>query len=186
MKTIVATVFLLLFSSAYAQISQIGASGGFNIANVVGPDAGAENEVRVGFYFGAYTQIDLSDKMHLRPELSLLSQKGTRNGNVKVNVNYLSVPVTLAYNLTDDFSLSGGLSLSVLYNAHVNDGRGDISEFINTLDGAILFGGIYQFNDKIAGSLRFTRSLSRLGDDGVEDTYNFVAQFGVFYTLNAK
>jgi len=182
-------LFLLLQCLSFSCFSQddsttskstfgLGAIAGLNFSNVIGADVN-NNSSRTGFHAGAYAQFEISDKFGFRPEFHIVSAKGTANGNFRTY--YLDIPLLATYQAGEKFKLLAGVQPSILLNATVGDGRGDITSFIRTLDFGVILGGWYQINDEWGLGARFTPGLSRVGASGEERTYNSNFQLSVGY-----
>ena len=94
----------------------------------------ADYQTKIGFYIGGYTNIKISEKIKLQPEL-LFSTQGTRmliedleltdsSGNTigigdfetKINESTISFPINLQYFVNDKFNLEGGIQLGYIIN----------------------------------------------------------------------
>ena len=181
MKRFIAGLFFMVsIVTANAQFSsevEVGAIGGFNFANVIGPDVSG-NAFRIGLHLGAYSKVPLQNGFGIRPEIHVFSRKGTATGNYKSL--YLDVPLLATYELDPKFDVLLGLQPSLLLAARVNDGR-RITSAIRTFDVGIVAGGWYQFTDEFGFGIRFVPGIRRVGADGNESTYNFNAQLSVGY-----
>ncbi|AKD05200.1 hypothetical protein PKOR_21680 [Pontibacter korlensis] len=78
-----------------------------------------ENHIKPSFFFGAYSEINLTEKLIIRPE-ALYSSKGTRfsnheiYGDGSINYDYLSVPVLLGYEANERLTLLAGPEVNFL------------------------------------------------------------------------
>lgn len=126
MKTRLLPLFALVFTGqvAMAQI-HIGAKAGANFTKVDGKSF--KDEFRYGYHLGGFTEIRLSNKFVLQPEV-MWSQYATKldsnysnvyhnvfNGNSHIKLNYISVPIVLNYKLIGSFmSLQAGPQFGIL------------------------------------------------------------------------
>ncbi len=125
-------------SVTFSQSLSFGVRGGINIANVsttvgalpVGVTVTtASTNSKTGFQFGGYLKIMTSEKFGIQPEL-IYSQMGASapSGQTgSVDFNYLSIPVLLRYNVTENFSLQAGPQLGILLAANQSNGSTSIN-----------------------------------------------------------
>lgn len=180
-------VTFFLFLSGYVMSTaqngganfELGAIGGFGLSNVVGNDASNDNGLRLGMHLGGYAQFQIQDRFGFRPELHILSVKGTSSGDFKTY--YFDLPLLGTFDLDDRFKIMAGVQPSILINASVGDGRGNITNLIRTIDISLLAGLWYQIDEHWGAGIRAARSLSRVGASGDEQTYNVNYQLSVGY-----
>lgn len=155
MKKIYVLLFLIgaYFSSSSQNISG-GIRLGMNVANTkvttiassITPDA------KVGFFVGGYMSVMLTGKFGIQPELiystmgstssSVLTSQGiTIKATDELKFSYLSLPVMLRFNLTDNFNLQLGPQLGYLLSATETAGAtgiptisADIKSSLNDID----------------------------------------------------
>jgi hypothetical protein len=147
-------VIAVAFSAAFSQGVSGGIRAGMNVANLSSSVGSvpqgvsvttADTNTKVGFQFGAYLKIMTSEKFGIQPEL-IYSQMGASapTGQTgSLNLNYLSIPVLLRFNVTKNFSLQAGPQLGVLLAASQSNG----STTIDTKDAtnATDLGGAFGF-----------------------------------------
>lgn len=108
MKTSVLILLLsaCYFTSSLAQVS-FGVKGGINLNSIVTKDIPSsspsnQSEMAVGFHIGLFSQIKLTQRINLIPEIQY-SQRGvkyTSGGNSgTINVNYLEFPALVSYSI---------------------------------------------------------------------------------------
>lgn len=175
---LIISAFFLIFQDGKAQSYEIGGLAGLNFSNIVGADVSG-NGVRTGFHLGGYAHFEFNEDWGFRPEILLYSQKGTSSGGF--SSSYLEIPLMATYSFDDKFMAMAGIQPSFLYNAKVSDGRGDISNLIRTLDMGIVLAAWYQINEKWGIGGRIVPGISRVGESGEEQTYNFNVQFSAGY-----
>lgn len=156
---------------------------GFNLATINGRDSGAANKLKAGLHVSTFALLPFNDIWAFQPELILFSQKGTVNGNAKFRSSYFEIPLLASYAFNEEFRIIGGLQPAFLLSAHVNDGRGDITSDIRKVDVGLALGAYYQFHERLSTSLRIVPGLSRVGESGEENTYNFTLQFSIAYHI---
>ena len=186
MQSIFTFLFLALMANLITAQSQtsttnfeLGAIGGISLSNIVGNDASNDNGIRLGIHLGGYAQFEINDRFGFRPELHIISVKGTSSGDFKTY--YFDMPLIGTYDLDDRFKLLAGVQPSILINATVGDGGGKITDDIRTIDIGLLAGLWYEINEQWGAGIRATRGLSRVGASGDDQTYNVNYQLSVGY-----
>lgn len=183
---ITATIFLT--GSLFAQNSKFGIKGGLNLSSL-SIDNADENNILPGFNAGVWSRFMLSDAFAFQPEL-LYSGKGVKtvynkeflgvdlaDGETKLNLNYLEIPLHFAYYLANDFNFHAGPYVGILMNASVatqaevldfidvdNADDLDRSEF-NTLDYGISAGLGFNLDPMIFG-FNYSIGLKQVAKDG--------------------
>ena len=157
---------------------ELGIVGGLSFSNVVGADASNNNSIRLGVHLGGYAQFPIEKRFGFRPELHVISIKGTSSGNFRTF--YFDAPLLGTYDLDDRFKLMAGVQPSLLINARVG-GRGNISNDIRTVDLALLTGLWYQINKQWGAGFRVSRGVSRIGANGDQRTFNVNYQLSIGY-----
>ncbi|MFB6320629.1 porin family protein [Saccharicrinis sp. FJH54] len=188
-KTLVFIAALLfLTGSASAQDSRFGIKGGLNLSSLT-IDNADENNVLPGFNAGVWSRFMLSDAFAFQPEL-LYSAKGVKtvynqdflgvdlaDGETKLNLNYLEIPLHFAYYLANDFNFHVGPYVGVLMNASVET-QAEVLDFINidnaedldrsefnTLDYGISAGLGFNLDPLIFG-FNYSLGLNQVAKDG--------------------
>ena len=117
--------FIVLFTlcfPAFSSFSQIGfgIKGGWNGSWI----NFEEKEMVMGFHVGAFTDISLSEKFRIQPEL-LYSTRGVVNPeyfypfDLSIDLDYLSIPLMANYQASQKFSLQAGPEINVLLAAKI-------------------------------------------------------------------
>lgn len=117
---------LFISANATAQLSQFGVKAGVNFSNMT-VDNSDDNTLKTGFHAGAFGRMGISESFSLQPEL-LYTTKGFTNsydaliaeGEAKINLNYIELPINLVYHLARDFSFQFGPYFGYLANANVS------------------------------------------------------------------
>lgn len=142
-------------------------AGGISIS----PDA------KIGAALGLFVKFELSEKFALQPEL-LYVMKGAKmdagifgeemSGEMKLNANYLSIPVIAKYYF-GGFNLQAGPTFDFLMSAKsVYDGEDeDIKDELKGMDLGLAFGAGYDLPAGIGFDLRYIIGLSDI--NGSED-----------------
>lgn len=175
-------IFLMTIMTVEAQNYELGAIGGFNIANVVGKDTNA-NGNKLGIHLGGYIHVPIIYEWGFRTEALLFSQKGTSSD--KFRTTYIDIPLMATYKFNRKFMAMAGFQPSILYLASIDNGseRQKVTSDLNTVDLGIIFGGTYQLSDKFHVGVRFVPGLSKIYKEGDLRAYNFTSQIFVGYRL---
>lgn len=134
-------VLTFLPFSSTAQNLPFGLKGGLNLSSLSVEDANDSN-LLPGFYGGVWTKIVLSENFGIQPEL-LYSSQGVKatydeeflgipvaDGETKLRLNYINLPVYLNYKLSEDFRFFLGPYLGFLLNARMETDA-DILDFLS-------------------------------------------------------
>ena len=141
-KNFLIILILLTNISINAQTTEIkfGVKSGINMSKYT-PDVYVGNsrildyQGKIGFYIGGYSNIKISEKFRIQPEL-LFSNQGTiavfeditltdSNGipigneediKYKINESVVSLPILLQYFVSEKFNLEGGIQLGYIIN----------------------------------------------------------------------
>jgi Outer membrane protein beta-barrel domain len=193
MKLVISTLFavLLISSTAIAQHTNIGIKGGLN-AYSLNADNGANFDTKVSFHVGLIGHIHLSTQFALQPEL-VYSVQGTQytvaGENVKLNLNYVNVPLLLQYMFDNGFRLQAGPQLGILASAksEVNNTNADVKDDFENIDLGLSVGASYVNPKSNFGiDIRYNHGLSNINKSGTTDYFNRGLQAGVFYLFKHK
>ena len=138
MKKIALLLMLLISTYVCAQNSNttFGIKSGINLSKYspeiyVGVQRLADYQFNLGFYVGGFSNIEISEKVKIQPELLLYTQ-GTKtvvdevniiderrnisNSRFEMNITeyVISLPVTLQYFISEKINLEGGLQLGFI------------------------------------------------------------------------
>jgi Outer membrane protein beta-barrel domain len=173
MKKSILSVFLVsgCFIASFSQGVSGGLRVGMNIANQnqSGSGLSISSDAKIGLMAGAYLTIMASEKFGVQPEL-VYSQMGASTSilgsTVNNNFNYLSLPVMLRYNVTENFNLQAGPQLGLLLSASQSSGSNsvDIKNQANSIDFGGAFGLGVDFG-KFNAAARYYLGFSNLAKD---------------------
>ncbi|MFT3824103.1 MAG: porin family protein [Chitinophagaceae bacterium] len=180
------------FAASQAQV-KFGAKAGLNIADFAGKDAEG-TKAKVGFHIGALVQLPLIDKLSLQPELVFSTQGAKENdedGDLKMNVSYINVPVLAKYTFIEGLSAQSGPQFGFLISAKAKaEGeKVDMKDYFKKLDLSWVFGASYVTPMNIGFDLRYNLGLTKVGKGdiaGDAKVHNSVLQLGVFYLFGGK
>jgi hypothetical protein len=124
MKKIALLLMLLISTYVCAQNSNttFGIKSGINLSKYspeifVGGQRLADYQFNLGFYVGGFSNIEISEKVKIQPELLLYTQ-GTKISDSRFEMNIteyvISLPVTLQYFISEKINLEGGLQLGFI------------------------------------------------------------------------
>jgi hypothetical protein len=186
---------------------RIGIKGGLNLSQLYVDQPNAEDEsMKVGYHFGLFSKIAISDFVALQPELlftnvgskityggsNLESFLGIEPGEVRFNLNYVQLPIALAVNV-GPLNIHAGPYLAYLVSANVRDlntsslNSTDVTELntddFNRLDYGVM-GGIGFDVQGVTIGLRYNYGLREVGSSGfagnlTDNSKNSVAQLYV-------
>jgi hypothetical protein len=183
--------FTMMASFAFAQLSG-GVRVGLNLANQKDKfDGGSESgDIKPGFQVGAYLVGNLSDKIAIQPELTF-SVLGTKIsdpdvGDIKLNLNYITIPIFLRYNINDILNIHLGPQFGILASAKgkADGGSADIKSQYKSLDVGAAVGLGLDFG-KFNAAARYYQGLSNIaeGADSGETLKNSSIQVVLGYRL---
>lgn len=173
-KIFLAISTVALFAvSAHAQGLSGGLKAGVNISNQKMEAMGESDkgDSKVGFLVGGYLTAMITDKFGIQPEL-LYSTMGTKDGDAKLNANYLSVPVMLRYNVAENVNIQAGPQVGFLMSAKAEyeGNSGDMKDYYNSIDFGAAFGIGMDFG-KLNASARYYLGLSNVASDEYSEMF---------------
>jgi hypothetical protein len=174
-----AAIFSII--SLKAQQTHFGIKGGLNIASVEVKD-GDDYNSKAGIHFGGLAHIHVSKHFAVQPEL-VFSMQGGKDGDFKLNLNYINLPVLAQYMANDGFRLQTGpqIGFNVGAESKLGNVEVDISDDINTIDLAWVFGASYLFPQGIGIDARYNLGLNNINETDTFVEKNRVFQVGLFY-----
>jgi hypothetical protein len=183
-------IFLLFvmagsFAIAKAQVN-IGVKGGLNVANIGGSDV-EDNKAKLGFHLGGLLNVPVAESFSVQPELVFSLQGVKYDGDAKVNMSYLNIPILAKYTTKAGFFAETGPQLGFLLSAKskVDGESGNVKDYFKKTDFSWALGIGYQSQSNIGVNARFNFGLSKLDADGEVKMFNRVFQVGLFYLLGS-
>ena len=184
---IVIALFTIISVEAQEKVS-IGAKVGVNFSKIQG-DAVENADGRTGFHFGAIVEIPITEKFSVQPEI-LYSQQGletkTLLGDIvdgldlKLKLDYITVPVLAKYNLINGLSIEAGPQFGFLAKAEsetdlvggsVEGSRtDDVSDQFSSFEIGAAIGAEYELNSGLFFQARYIIGVSN-ADDNNEDGF---------------
>lgn len=202
---------VMALTPAQAQESpRVGFKGGLNLSNLYVDDVSDEN-ARVGFHAGIFTQLLSSEAFAIQPEINY-STKGTAvtyvsggtnsisvDHDQRFNLAYLDIPVLAVFKLGRAAEIHAGPYWSYLLRAEIKNRNGNVNNEFTTIDRDNfddwdygLVGGI-GFNLGSAAQLgvRYNYGLNNIADSRgakalLGSSKNQVAQLYLAFNLNAN
>jgi hypothetical protein len=193
------TILILALSILYAGVSvaqvKFGVTAGLNGSNTTGSyDGGSKttNDMKAGFQAGAVMDFGLTDHLSLLPEL-LFSQRGSKGKNSYLTLNYLQLPLNIAYKFNVgngklfvfcgmyfSYALSGKGKSAVgnSFDIHFGSAENEYKPF----DFGINAGAGYQYQ-KLFAKLQFNPGFGDLSNtDNISfKNTNIAISFGYFF-----
>jgi hypothetical protein len=167
--------------------NSVGLKAGVNIATIGGDAAGIES--KIGFHLGIFGIIKPAKGFGVQPEF-VFSRQGAQassNSDVKINYDYINVPVMFNFYPTENFYLQAGPQLGFLASAKVKfeDESEDLADQLNKVDFAMGFGLGFDLESMIIG-FRYNAGLNSTAKDVPSDeSYpNQVIQFSIGVKFN--
>ncbi len=165
------TVFGISTSATAQEYVYFGVKGGVNFTNMTS-DGFEDNNSRTGFNIGLLSEIPVSEKFSVQPEV-LYSTQGTEAEQViggetssgEYNLDYIQVPVLAKLYLIDGLSLELGPSFNFLvdeeiaFDTPIGDGNAD-AEYGSTFEFGGAVGASYKFNNGFFASARYTQGFT--------------------------
>ncbi|WP_445456259.1 porin family protein [Flavobacterium sp. HNIBRBA15423] len=163
-----------------AQDIKFGLKTGLNIANITGSDADKNN--LFGIHIGAISEIIVSDKFSVQPEL-LYSSQGSEIGNsFKIKLDYLTLPIMAKYYVMPKLSLELGPQVSFLLSDKIEfEGAGstDAETDAASTDIGLNAGAGYKFDSGIFMQARYNFGITTISEN--PDIRNSVFQLSLGY-----
>ena len=166
----------------------IGIKGGVNYYNIHN-DNSTNFDSKIGFNLGLLGHIHVAKHFALQPEIQYSAQGAKytiTNGNNKINLNYINVPVLLQYMWDNGFRVQAGPQAGILVSAKegINDNKIDVKNNYKPLDLGVSFGASYIHPSTGVGiDARYNLGLSNINENSVTNTKstNRGLQVSLFY-----
>lgn len=204
-------VSVMGITQAQAQESpRVGIKGGLNLSNLYVDNVNDEN-ARVGWHAGIYTQLLSSEAFAIQPEINFSTKGsaityvtgGTNNLQVdheqRFNLSYLDIPILAVFKLGSVAEIHAGPYWSYLLRADVRNKKGDPNNEFTTVDRDNfdnwdygLVGGIgFNLGKAAQLGLRYNYGLNKIAESRgakalMGDSKNQVAQFYLAFNFNGR
>jgi maltoporin len=177
---------VVFISMTQAQKTQFGIKAGLNAASVK-VTGGDDWNGKAGAHFGFLAHIHCSDNFAIQPEITY-SMQGGKDGDDKLKLNYINIPVLAQYMFNNGFRLQTGPQIGFLTTGKTKSGdvEIDIKDDLKSTDFAWTFGAGYLFPEGIGIDARYNLGISNISETEDFEAKNMVFQVGVFYHFGAK
>lgn len=173
--------------------NSFGLKGGLNLANLGGNARGTT--MKLSFHLGVYLAVPVSKRASIQPEF-VYSVQGTQvksrgNPTLRLNYNYLNVPIMLNVNVFDDLAIQLGPQVGFLATAKATDGSNSqsLTNQLNRVDLGLCFGICQKWNSGASIGVRYNMGLTTTTKDdpannnGSQSFPNRVLQISVGFAL---
>ena len=178
-KLWIAVIAIGIAGTVTAQDVKFGAKIGMNVSTITGDDV-SNVDSKTGFVLGATAEIFFTDKFSVQPEL-LFSQQGAKSeGNITVDLNYLTLPIMAKYYVAKGFSVEAGPQFSFLVKDEaIFEDNTTVDTNAKNFDLMANLGLGYQLENGIFFQTRYNLGLLSIADD--TDNKNGVFQIALGY-----
>lgn len=171
-------VFLLPFV-LHAQGIGIGIKAGGNWANQ--DVSNVDIKTVTSYHVGAYVNLNFSDKWGITPEVQYAAY-GSEWDKVKVDLDYVSLPVMLRFKPISLLSLEAGPQFSFLTKAHVED-VGDVTDQLKNNDFGLAFGAAVHLPLGFNVGARYILGFTNISEVSEESIKNRTIQLYLGWTI---
>lgn len=183
MKSIFFGLALVASTFAFSQKTssvRFGLKAGLNVSTI----SNSDSKSKAGLYGGTFANIPVSQSFSVQPEV-LYSRIGGKDSEVKVNMDYIVVPILLQYNPLTNLYLEVGPQFGFMVSAK-GKSRGlsaDLKDNFRTFDLGLGLGAGYYFTSNIGVNVRYVAGLTDVIKDreGGDISRNGVFQIGFAY-----
>lgn len=177
--------FAISLVAVTAKAQYLGVKGGLNLSNLRLDDVDSEN-MRVGYHFGAFLNLPISDGFAIQPEV-LYSTKGSKaeyhqdlgflgqfDADTKFKLDYIDVPILAVFRVGDAFEIHAGPYIGFLMNSKFEvDGDVELEDDLDkdnfkSMDYG-LTGGIAINFSAIQVGARYNYGLQKIQDSDATD-----------------
>lgn len=169
-------------AKASASPVSFGVKAGLNVSSINADDAKA----KAGFYGGVFANIPVATSFSVQPEV-LYNGLGAKNkdySSVKLNLDYISVPVMLQYNVLPELYLEAGPQFSFAINKKIKGDGGsvDVDNYYKGFDFGVGIGAGYYIVNGFGVTARFVAGATDIIKNNSGDAIrNNVFQVGLAY-----
>lgn len=167
---LVMVVTMLASGNLFAQVSG-GVRLGGNLSNIKysAGDFSATDDSKFGPLVGLYLTAMFADKVGLQPEL-VYSAMGSKDGDAKLNLGYIALPVLLRYQIIEQIHLLLGPQAAFLLSAKYKEGDDDedVKDSFKGLDFSAVIGAGADI-DRFNVGLRYGLGLANIVENEGED-----------------
>ncbi|WBV60915.1 porin family protein [Chryseobacterium camelliae] len=189
MKKLILGIAIAISSLTFAQEKtkssspvSFGVKAGLNVASINSDDAKA----KAGLYAGVFANIPVASSFSVQPEV-LYNGMGAKSedfSDVRLNLDYISVPVMLQYNVLPEFYLEAGpqFSFAISRKMKGDGGSVDVDQFYKGFDFGVGIGAGYYIAQGFGVTARFVAGATDIVENNPSDAIrNSVFQVGIAY-----
>jgi hypothetical protein len=176
-------VFILAPLAIYAQPGiGFGIKGGANFANQNVKDVSTKTVT--DYHFGGYLNVNFSDKFGITPEV-LYTANGTKWNDVKLDYDYIAIPVMIRFMPIKLISIEVGPQFSFLTKAEVEE-VGDVKDQLKNNDFGLAFGAGVHLPFGLNAGARYVLGFTNISEVSEEEVKNRTFQIYVGWTIFGK
>jgi hypothetical protein len=181
MKTPV-VAFLLLFAVTVLIHSQ-GVGFGIKIGANFADQSVEDIDIKTvaDYHVGAYVNLNITDKFGITPEV-LYTAYGTKWEDIKVDYDYIAIPVMLRFKPVPFLSLQAGPQFSILTKAEAEE-TGDIKDQLKNNDFGLAFGAGAHLPFGLNAGVRYVLGFTNISDVSDESIKNRTFQIYAGWTI---
>jgi len=133
------------------------------------------------FHVGGYLNLNFTEQLGITPEV-LFSAQGSKQDGVRVDYDYIAIPVMLRIKPVEMLSLQVGPQFSFLTKAEVED-VGDIKDQLKKNDFGLAFGAGVHLPVGFNAGIRYVLGFTNVSDVSEESIKNRTFQIYVGWTI---
>jgi hypothetical protein len=180
MKNLFLFVMLFLVPSVIqAQGVGLGIKAGANFADQAVKDI--DIKTVTDFHIGAYLNLNLSEKFGITPEV-LYTAYGSKWDDIKVDFDYIALPVMFRFKPISLLSLEAGPQFSFLTKAEVED-VGDVKDQLKNNDFGLAFGAGLHLPLGFNAGVRYVLGFTDISDVSSQSIKNRTFQIYAGWTI---
>lgn len=179
-SVIIMLAALLLPVAGFAQAGfGFGIKAGANFANQ--DVKNISTETITSFHGGIYFNLNFSETVGITPEI-LFTANGSKWEDVKVNTDYVAIPVMLRIKPASLISLEAGPQFGFLTRAETED-ISDIKDQLKNNDFGLAFGGALQLPVGFQAGVRYVLGFTNISEVSEEEIKNRTLQIYIGWTI---
>jgi len=178
-KSILFTLLFLIPFVIQAQGIGVGIKAGANFAHQEVEDI--DIKAVTDYHFGAYLNLNLSEKFGITPEV-LYTAYGSKWDDIKVDFDYIAIPVMFRFKPISFLSLEAGPQFSFLTKAEIEN-AGDVKDQLKNNDFGLAFGAGVHLPLGFNAGLRYVLGFTDISDVSGESIKNRTFQIYLGWTI---
>jgi hypothetical protein len=175
-------LFVVLFLIPFviqAQGIGLGIKAGANFADQAAEDI--DIKTVTDYHFGAYVNLNLSEKFGITPEV-LYTAYGSKWDDIKVDFDYIAIPVMFRFKPISLLSLEAGPQFSFLTKAEIEN-VGDVKDQLKNNDFGLAFGAGLHLPLGFNAGIRYVLGFTDISDVSGESIKNRTFQIYLGWTI---